>query len=338
MKPELLQLDHFPDALLNLPAQDVHTVLPQPTLIHLDGRERSGVFVSVLLHGNETTGWAALQQLMRQYRKRGLPRALSIFVGNVEAARAGLRRLDGQPDYNRIWPGTELPPSAETWLAEQVVGIMAEREPFLSVDVHNNTGLNPHYACINRLSPDFLHLAALFGRLVVYFRYPKGVQSAAFAPLCPAVTLECGKPERPEGVEHAIRFLDSCLHLDHFPKAPLPSRDIDLYHTVAQVTIKPEIRFSYTDDAADLLLDGDLDHLNFAETPSGTRFGRVRHDDSMPILARDERGIERTHEFFALDADRWIKLKKTVMPSMLTLDETVIRQDCLCYLMERMSV
>jgi len=31
-------------------------------------------------------------------------------------------------------------------------------------------------------------------------------------------------------------------------------------------------------------------------------------------------------------------LKKTLMPSMITLDETIIRQDCLCYLMEKMEL
>jgi hypothetical protein len=33
--------------------------------------------------------------------------------------------------------------------------------------------------------------------------------------------------------------------------------------------------------------------------------------------------------------DGKIRLRVPVMPSMLTLDERVVRQDCLCYLMER---
>lgn len=60
------------------------------------------LFVSMLLHGNETTGLLAVQRLLDKYRDQPLPRALSVFVGNVEAARLGLRRLEGQPDYNRI--------------------------------------------------------------------------------------------------------------------------------------------------------------------------------------------------------------------------------------------
>jgi hypothetical protein len=83
---------------------------------------------------------------------------------------------------------------------------MIRRGVFASIDVHNNTGLNPHYACVNRLDKEFLWLASLFGRLVIYFTHPKGTQTAAFAPFCPAVTLECGKPEHPYGVEHAFEY------------------------------------------------------------------------------------------------------------------------------------
>ncbi|MDV3241139.1 MAG: hypothetical protein LOY00_05035, partial [Methylocaldum sp.] len=39
----------------------------------------------------------------------------------------------------------------------------------------------------------------------------------------------------------------------------------------------------------------------------------------------------------ALGEDRLV-LKRAVMPSMLTLDKRIIRQDCFCYLMERKSL
>jgi succinylglutamate desuccinylase len=135
------------------------------------------LFVSVLLHGNETTGWQAVRQLLRCYRERELPRSLSLFIGNVRAARYGQRRLDGQPDYNRIWGPGSTPEHA---MAEAVLRQMRQRGVFASVDIHNNTGTNPHYACVNYLDPSTLHLATLFGRTVLYFRRPEGVQSMAF--------------------------------------------------------------------------------------------------------------------------------------------------------------
>ena len=36
--------------------------------------------------------------------------------------------------------------------------------------------------------------------------------------------------------------------------------------------------------------------------------------------------------------DQKIQLINSMMPAMLTLDEMVIRQDCLCYLMERLDL
>ena len=103
----LTTLDHIPDGFLDASPGGLHQVVPGPTLIHLPGRKPQPLFVSVLLHGNEYAGLKAIQNVLGRYRTSELPRALSIFVGNVQAAAVGLRRLDGQPDYNRIWPGAE---------------------------------------------------------------------------------------------------------------------------------------------------------------------------------------------------------------------------------------
>ena len=228
---QLKQLDHIPNGLLTATPDKLHSILPEPTLIHLPGKKIRPLFISVMLHGNEPTGLLALQALLQKYQEQELPRSVSLFLGNTLAAKLGLRRLDKQPDFNRIWPGTEFSVSAETRMAEEIVDIMHKRNVFASVDVHNNTGLNPHYACINSLQHSFQQLASLFGRLIVYFIRPVGVQSGAFAKICPAVTLECGRPGQQYGVEHAFEFLDSCLHLSELSDHPVPAHDIDLFHT-----------------------------------------------------------------------------------------------------------
>lgn len=331
----LCQLTRIPPGLLETDARALSTLLPGPTLLHLEGRDPRPLFVSILLHGNEVTGLLAVQRLLHKYRARPLPRSLTIFFGNIEAAAAGLRRLNGQPDYNRVWPGTDRPDCPEARLMAQVRDIMCRRRVFISVDIHNNTGFNPHYACVNRLDPRFLNLAALFGRLVVYFLRPRGVQSMAFAELCPAVTLECGKPGAERGTEHACDFIDTCLHLDAIPDRPVARGSIDLFHTVAQVKVRNGIRFSFTDEAADLVLRSDLDHLNFTELPAGIAWGEV-HSDAIPVAAVDEEGRDVTERYFAIVSGKLV-LRQPVMPSMLTRDERIIHQDCLGYLMERLN-
>ncbi len=334
----LKQLGHIPPGLLDLDATQLEGVLGGPTLIHLPGRREPTLFVSVLMHGNETTGWDALRQLLKNYLPGGgnreLPRAVSIFIGNVGAAAVGLRHLDGQPDYNRVWPGCDAAETPEHRMMAKVVEIMAQRGIFASVDMHNNTGLNPHYACVNLLDNRFFHLATMFSRTVVYFIRPRGVQSMAMARLCPAVTLECGRVGEAFGVEHARDYLDACLHLSHHPEHAPAHSDIELFHTVGIVKIPDRYSFGHGVSDADIRLAEDLDRFNFRELPAGTVLGSLRPGIGLGFEATDEHGNDVSERYFEL-TDHKIRLRVPVMPSMLTLDRRVIRQDCLCYLMER---
>ncbi len=327
----------LPKELLTATSASLHSLFPEPTLFHIPGKHKEPLFISVMLHGNEPTGFLALQKLFIKYQKQELPRSLSFFLGNTEAASFGKRRLQDQPDFNRIWPGTEFPESKETRMTQQIVDIMQSRNIFASIDVHNNTGLNPHYACINKLENQYLQLGALFGRLIVYFTRPKGVQSAAFAEICPAVTLECGKPGHQHGVDHAFEYLNSCLHLSELPTQAVHPQDIDIYHTVAQVKVNDEVNFSFNNTDSELLFDKELERMNFTEIAAGTQFGTVNNHSGIPLNAKDETGKVVTEQFFSI-VDNKLQVTKSSMPAMLTLDENVIRQDCLCYLMERISL
>jgi hypothetical protein len=331
-------LDRLPAGLLDTDCRGLEGLLGAPTLIHLPGQRGPALFVSVLLHGNEPVGWEAVRSLLAEriarFGEPQLPRALSLFIGNVSAAARGVRRLPDQPDYNRIWPGGDLPPTPEHQLMATLVETMAGRGVFASIDLHNNTGSNPHYACVNRLDHRSLHLATLFGRIVVYFIRPTGVQAMAMAEICPAVTLECGKVGDNLGVVHARAMLDAALHLAEIPDHPLPPQDIDLYHTVAQMRVRPGLSFDFQPKVADLMLDPEIERLNFQELPPGTRFARVAEGLGIGLEVLDERGLEVGDRFFHLEGEE-LRLERCLMPSMLTRDLEVIRQDCLGYLMER---
>lgn len=324
----------LPEGFVEAQPEQLDDLLGGPTLIHLAGRQQPTLFVSLLLHGNEPTGLFAVQALLKKYADSELPRALSIFVGNVSAARHKLRRLDLQPDYNRVWgDGGD---SAEHQMMSEVVASMTERGVFASIDIHNNTGINPHYACINKLETEFLQLAMLFSRTVVYFTKPDGVQSNVFSRLCPAVTLECGQPGQAYGVEHAAEYLDACLKLHEIPEHPVAQHDISVFHTVSIVKIPEDVSFAFGASDVQLQFIDDIDHFNFSEMPAGTRFG-WRHDESARLECEDEHGNDVSERYFSYQNGS-IELAMTVMPSMLTRDEKVIRQDCFCYLMEQMEL
>jgi len=327
----LTELTAIPDGLLDLPVNRLHELLDGPTLIHLNGRHERPLFVSVLLHGNEDTGWEAMRALLKKYGQKELPRAVSLFIGNVEAAAKGVRHIDGKPDYNRIWNGGE---SDEAKMAQSILAIMRERNVFASIDIHNNTGLNPHYACINVLQQPFLQLATLFSRTVVYFIRPDKVQSMAFSKICPAVTVECGKAGLTHNTEHAMNFVEGALHLDHFPEHAVPSTDYELYHTVATVKVPETVAFGFSGDQGDLIFPDDLDHMNFRELPANTELARVGSGRAR-LEAWSESGEDLAGRYFDVN-NGLLTTRLPVMPSMLTLNKEVIRQDCLCYLMERL--
>lgn len=334
----LIERNDLPERFFEVEANNLYQILPGPTLIHLPGRRSEPLFVSILLHGNEDTGLKAMQMVLQKYQEQPLPRALSLFIGNIAAAREGLRRLDHQPDYNRVWSRqdseAELP---EHQVMQTVLASMAVRNVFASIDIHNNTGLNPHYGCVNRLDDAFLHLATLFSRTVVYFTHPKSVQSQAFAALCPSVTLECGKPGGAGGAEHAASFVDAVLHLSALPSHPVAAHDLDLFHTVAVVKIPETIGLGVDNPAAELNLKADIDYYNFRELLPGTPLALTSSNGRLPLQAWDEAGNDVSAQYFEIQ-DNTLVNRRTVMPAMLTRDVAIIRQDCLCYLMERLKI
>ncbi|PIE00357.1 MAG: peptidase M14 [Thiothrix nivea] len=333
---KLIESDTLPDGFLELsdPTQ-LFRLMPQPTLLHLQGRRPDTLFVTVLLHGNEDTSFYAIQEILRRYQHKTLPRSLSIFFGNVEAARFGQRHLNNQQDFNRVWPGTELPECEEIQLMRQVVEKVAKRNLFASIDVHNNTGTNPYYGCVNVLDQRFLYLAQLFSRTVVFFETPRGVQSMAMAEYCPSVTIECGKTGIVVNNEKVVEFIDAVLHLDHFPEHPLLPQDINLIHTVARVTVPEDKSFSFKNTDVDIQLLPELEHYNFTELPPHTLFACNQPENR--LLAWDDNGVEVGQLYFEQTGQQLL-LSRSVIPAMLTLDENVIRQDCLCYLMERLPL
>ncbi len=326
-------LDQFPDALLTVQATELEGVLTGPTLIHLPGRVDRTLFVSILLHGNEDTGLLAIQGLMEKYRGKPLPRRMSILIGNVSAARVGARRLQGQPDYNRIWNGAD---GAEGAMAQQVIAEMRKRNLFASVDIHNNTGLNPHYAAVTTLDSRTVRLADMFDRRVVYFTKPDTTLTTVFARFCPSIALEAGQAGTVNGTGHAMEFLDACLHLSEIPEANIRTSDLELYHSRAIVRPEKGASFGFGSSDKDINFRDDLDHLNFQLLPEGAHIATVNMDSEIPLKVTGEDGADIRDQYFTL-CDGQLSLKRAVMPSMLTIDPVAIAQDCLCYFMDRVE-
>lgn len=327
-------LDALPGHFLECGARDLHQVLDGPTLVELPGERGPPLFVSILLHGNEDSGLGAIQRVISSYQDRQLPRSLMLLAGNVEAACHGLRRLDGQPDYNRIWPGTLTQgDTAEARIMAEVHARVVARRAVAAIDLHNNTGRNPHYAVVCNLDPLTLGLAALFSRRVVCFRGIPGTQTASFAGLIPAITAECGLPGDPINAEAGARLVNAALNLDELPNGAKKSAALELYHTLGVVRVKEDVSFRFGAGEAQLRFAAALDGYNFRELEPGTVLGETCHH--MPLQMIDEAGHDVAEHYFETSGGK-LRVRKQAVPAMFTVDPAIVRQDCLCYLMERL--
>jgi len=332
----LARRDRLPAGFLDASAPQLHRVLPEPTLLRLDGRAGAPLLVVVLQHGHEDTGLAAVQRMLRAHGDRPLPRPMWLFIANPQAARLASRRIPGGRDLNRCWPGTAEPACHETRLLTEVFETIVREPLFASIDLHNTTGASPYHVGINTLAPRTLQLASWYARTLVYFERPRGAQSLALTPYCPAVTLECGQPGAPAAVEHTRRFLAQCLASDSILSEAPAASAIDVYRSIARVVIAEGIAFDFGFEAtAALALHPALDALNFRDLPAGSVLARTRTDKA-PIRAIGADGVDRTADLFTW-ADGFLRLRRHLMPSLLSRDAQIVREDCLGQLMERIA-
>ncbi|MFV2060954.1 MAG: M14 family metallopeptidase [Gammaproteobacteria bacterium] len=326
-------LNELPDGLLDYNAEQLHEVLNGPTLIHLEGELTQPVFISVLLHGNEHSGWQAIQALFRNVTVK-LPRSISIFIGNVSAAKQCLRHLPDQLDYNRIWNG--IGDSAEHTMVRQVLEEMRARSVFAVIDVHNNTGFNPHYACINSLEDHFKYFARQFGPLIVYFKQPDSVLSIAFAQLCPTVTVECGLSGDINGIQRVVSFIENTISMKSFPDSVTDVDLISIYQTVAVIKIPTEVSIDFGEGDADVKFDVDLEQFNFREIHANSNIAKIKPGSIGRMVAVNDNGEDVTTDYF-YHQDDYIKNRISIIPAMLTQNIEIVKNDCLCYLMTQIE-
>ncbi len=320
----LRRIEGLPPGLLDVDASTLNDWLGAPTLLRLKGRERTPILISVLLHGNETSGWDGLRQVLRHHAAT-LPRDLLILIGNVEAAAAGVRTLPDQADFNRIWrPASGIG-------AEVLAGVADE--PLLAVvDLHNNTGQNPPYAVLTDLSPGSLGLACLYDSGVgVFIEEPDTVLTRAFAGRAPSVALELGPVADAQAIPRAARYLDKLFALGEMPTGHMD--DLRLFRTLARVHPPVEATFGFSgigDGSLDLVLDASMEASNFHALPAGVEFGAARNGFNLRVLDNQHQDV--TDRFLEVRDGR-ILATEPLIPAMYTTDKKVIRQDCLCYLM-----
>lgn len=330
-------LTSLPRGMVDLPAPKLHEVLDGPTLIEIKGDREPGVFISVLLHGDEVGGWDAVRRLLTLLGGSRPQRTINLFVGNVQAAKFGVRHLGDQPDFNRVWNGRADHPLARA--ARLVTEHMRTEGCFASIDIHNNSGVNPCHVCISKLDWYTLRVGSLFAPLTVLVDYPSSIQTAAFSAFCPAVTLEAGRIGDLEGVSRTVTMLESILALDSLDDIAVgDGADASLYAARARIELPRDCQFEFASDPdepalSDISLSADIESRNFEVLPRGTFFAKLPRAGSPPLFVTSRQGEVDLEEYFDVRGDS-VRLARDLIFSMYTTRVESIRQDCLCYLME----
>ena len=163
--------------------------------------------------------------------------------------------------------------------------------------------------------------------------HPDTMLASVVAEYAPAVTIECGPPGSPAVEDEVAAFLEAMLSGDAAHTPSMLFEPPPVLRTVATVRVPEGVSFAVDDDDAELSLLPDLDAHNFQLMPPGTPVARVRDDSPARLEVLDERGRDVSDRYFRRSNGHLVTVD-AIMPSLLTLNERIIRQDCLCYVME----
>ena len=332
MKPEIYH--SLPEGFLETSPEKLYSVLKGPAILHLKGEKDPPIFLATLLHGNEPTGVRAIQDYLKKFCKdgklNGLPRSMILFIGNVLSAKENVRHLPGQKDFNRIWNGGD---SQEHEMARSVLEYAKDQGVFFSIDIHNTSGRNPHYGCVNELDARCINLARIFSSTLIYFTEPHEVLSLAFSKICPSITIEAGRPDDPMSELCILAFLEEVFRLESLPST-VDTDEVKVFHSMVRIKIPQECSIVFSDPHPDpdfCFLEG-LDLMNFNLMPANTLLG-WRNNPALNLLVLDENNNNVENDYIEYSGNE-IRLKRSVIPSMITTDERIAHQDCLGYLME----
>ena len=327
----LLEKEIDPE-ILELPATKLVERFAGPVVFDLSNSSAPPLFVSVLLHGNETSGWNAVRSFLSERIKHSqrIP-SLVLLVGNVHAAARAMRSLDNQVDFNRIWDKGE---SDEQLWAEEVFNYVKQKRPQFALDLHNFSGPNPHHSVITDGRSATLDAAIAFSPLAIFAQLPKGILTRKFSELCTSLTLELGMPEDPESEARAEHYLNSLTNGAISNNAK--SKELRVLRNKIRVVVDQTNGYS-TPDLEPIL------HPNFAQfafetVEAGTVMARIKKPTSrLRAIASDSSDVSQ--EYLQHDEARGeISLRKNVIISMYTRDSLIAIQDCVCYFLEPLEL
>lgn len=336
--------ESIPDFFFELNQKNILDHLEEMTLFYHEGDKEETVLLSTMLHGNETSGLFAIQKYLKNMMgMEGSPSFL-ILLGNPKAFHENKRLIPGQLDRNRIWQlhGGHR----DHKLSKEVINKVVNYPLIFSVDIHNNTGKNPYFCCVNRLDRKTLGLASLFNADALFFEDPDNAFSTYIGRFCPSVTLECGMSGDDLGVEKAIKFFEESVKLSGSTEFQDKKFKNNVFKSFGKFKLNSStnIRFIDRDSKEKLDLQGDgvaffndLEKFNLKILPKGEKLGYI-FGDVEQVKTVSEFDEDLFDDLFLLNKNSELVVKDDFYAAMVTKDIEVAKADCFFYFLKKLSI
>ena len=308
-----------------------------PAWIRVPGRDRSRTrAVATLLHGNEPSGLRAVHAWLRSGAQPAVD--VVLFIASPAAALEppgfAFRTLPGELDLNRCF----LPPfeGDEGALAREVLRLLGEAAPEALIDLHNNTGHSPAYGVGPRVGPVQLGLTSLFGDRYIHNTLHLGALVEATQAEFPGVVVECGFAGSLRADDVARVGLERYLSCEQVMPPPRGVRSPTVLTNPIRVRLRASLRLAYADgpvDGVDLTIDREVDRHNFETLRPDVPIGWVASSELWPLEARGASGADVSSELFTV-RDGVLRMRRPVVPIMMTTDPGIAVSDCLFYLVD----
>lgn len=328
------------DKFLSTDVSQLKKAFGETGILEIKGQLDPPLFISILQHGNEHTGYTALKDFLKKNLNRQglLPRGIHLFLGNLEAAAAGLRRLPQGLDYNRLWG--EQDGRGDTYHLIQAVKDYILTKPHLAaIDIHNNTGRNPPYGCISHSRMENQLLASRFASRCLYFEEPSTAQTPSLQGELPAITLECGQSNEPYGLAAVARLLASLMKPEpFFHNGPFVSACV-YYKNVARILLAEGARVGFSDinhppQHHDVIFPDHFEEFNFQYLPRHFPLARLGAKGAGCLTGEVyEPGLGE----LLYEQDGMVRLNSPLIPIMLTTDPVILSQDCVGYFLKTIA-
>ncbi|EWH11917.1 hypothetical protein DS2_01998 [Catenovulum agarivorans DS-2] len=303
-----------------------------PTVIDMQGliNTRTRV-VSVLVHGNEPSGFIALHRFLLS---KVIPMTnVRFIISSVEAAQQSPvfsnRYFDDKHDLNRCF-NLDNSDALVNQRAGSILQAINEVKPEAVIDMHNTSGASPSFCVATRIDMQVQALASFFCQTMIYTRLNLGaLMEQNFN--CPIVTVECGGAQDQQAHEVAYQGVHEFLMADNL-FAGHHYMLVDIVEHPLRLEIDPKTNLSFadkSDPSADITLVSDIEQHNMGVTRADCLIG-WSNIGCTPFTVRNEAGdVQSDSIIYCKDGQLFTRQKLRIF--MATTNHRIALNDCLFY-------